>query len=421
MKKILSIVTLALTVITASAQANDIYTLSKGTNAHGSTTIKVGDAEGNHAVKGDSITIIITPEEGQVVAAVKGKLRMTWEVARTRGLAVSDMIAATKVKDKENTYYFIMPAANVEVSVVYIESIKVETKDSSEGDKDVDNVMVNIAPSDEEPIIENGVLVIPVTITSITVPAPTDPSATDNKDVTVYIAGEVLSSDGQTMLRVTNIAAGAFDTNGGSDTKISEVVLPETDVVINIEDGAMKSNGQLLDVISPMGLLADYALMGSMKENFEANKISAKVTAPNKYWTFSSGVDCVLPDGVTAHIAIWDAGIPRIVELTDSQLELKNGRRGVKANNGVLISSERGNAYEIVASPGNQASGSTPATKDANSYAGNCLVPTIKATNYTAGKFLVLKNNKFHTIASSKSKKVKPGKAVFSLEKAGVK
>ena len=99
--------------------------------------------------------------------------------------------------DKENTYYFIMPAANVEVSVVYIESIKVETKDSSEGDKDVDNVMVNIAPSDEEPIIENGVLVIPVTINSITVPAPTDPSATDNKDVTVYIAGEVLSSDGQ--------------------------------------------------------------------------------------------------------------------------------------------------------------------------------------------------------------------------------
>jgi hypothetical protein len=170
-----------------------------------------------------------------------------------------------------------------------------------------------------------------------------------------------------------------------------------------------------------MGLLADYALMGSMKENFEANKISAKVTAPNKYWTFSSGVDCVLPDGVTAHIAIWDAGIPRIVELTDSQLELKNGRRGVKANNGVLISSEKGNAYEIVASPGNQASGSTPATKDANSYAGNCLVPTIKATNYTAGKFLILKNNKFHTIASSKSKKVKPGKAVFSLEKAGVK
>jgi hypothetical protein len=160
--------------------------------------------------------------------------------------------------------------------------------------------------------------------------------------------------------------------------------------------------------------------MSSLKENFESNMIKATVKAPNKYWTFSSGVDCVLPETVTAHIAIWDNGTPRIVPLDESQLTLGNGRRGIKANNGVLIASEKGNPCEIVASPGNQASGTQPAKSDANSYEGNCLVPTIEATNYEAGKYLILKDNEFHTIKSNGSK-VKPCKAVFSLVKAGVK
>ena len=90
----------------------------------------------------------------------------------------------------------------------------------------------------------------------------------------------------------------------------------------------------------------------------------------NKYWSFSSGVDCVLPEGVTAYIAIWDAEqeTPRIAPLEEEQLKLKDGRRGIKANNGVLIAGEKDNTYEIVASPGNQKSGTKPATEDADSY-----------------------------------------------------
>ena len=145
-------------------------------------------------------------------------------------------------------------------------------------------------------------------------------------------------------------------------------------------------------------------------------KISATVTPANRYWTFSSGVDCVLPEGVTAYKVVWDAGTPRIIPLDESELTLKDGRRGIKANNGVLIAGQKGNAYEIVASPGNQTSGTKPATTDANSYEGNCLEPVIEARNYDAGKILILKNNDFHTIKSSASK-VKPCKAVLSLEK----
>ena len=197
------------------------------------------------------------------------------------------------------------------------------------------------------------------------------------------------------------------------------MILPETEEPLVIEEDALKPDGNLLDVVTPLQLLDDYSLDTNLKDNFEANKISAYVTPVNKYWSFSSGVDCVLPAGVTAYIATWDAEFktPRIVPLEEEQLKLKDGRRGIKANNGVLIAGEKDNTYEIVASPGNQKSGTKPATEDADSYEGNCLVPTIEAKNYEAGKYLILKNNMFHTIKSNASK-VKACKAVFSMEKA---
>lgn len=258
------------------------------------------------------------------------------------------------------------------------------------------------------------VTVIPIVLESINVPEQT---ATNVTEITVTVPSEIV--DGNVVYKVTEIKDDAFK-SADADTKVTKVILPETDEPLTIADGAMKPEGELLDIEAPLALLDDYALQESLKENFEAKKISATVTAPNKYWTFSSGVDCLLPEGVTAYIAVWENDAPRIIELEESQLLLKDGKRGIKANNGVLIASEKGNAYEIVANPGNQQSGATPATTDAKNYEGNCLVPTIVATNYEAGKYLILKDNTFHTIAANASK-VKACKAVFSLEKAGVK
>ena len=261
---------------------------------------------------------------------------------------------------------------------------------------------------------EVTVTVIPIVLESINVPEQT---ATNVTEITVTVPSEIV--DGNVIYKVTEIKADAFK-SADADTKVTKVILPETDEPLTIADGAMKPEGELLDIEAPLALLDDYALQESLKENFEAVKISAIVTAPNKYWTFSSGVDCILPEGVTAYIAVWENDAPRIIELEESQLLLKDGKRGIKANNGVLIASEKGNAYEIVANPGNQQSGATPATTDAKNYEGNCLVPTIVATNYEAGKYLILKDNTFHTIAANASK-VKACKAVFSMEKAGVK
>ena len=258
---------------------------------------------------------------------------------------------------------------------------------------------------------EETVTVIPIVLESINTPAGTDVT-----EITVTVPNEI--RDGNVVYKVTEIKEDAFKKKEGDNTMVTKVVLPETDEPLKVADNALKPDGQLLDVEAPLSLLDDYALQSALKENFEAKKISAYVTAPNRYWTFSSGVDCVLPEGVTAYIVVMEGNEIRIEPLEEEALKLADGQRGIKANNGVLISSAKDNTYEIVANPGNQESGTKPATTDAKSYAGNCLVPTIEATNYEAGKCMVLKDNVFHTIKANASK-VKPCKAVLSLEKAG--
>ena len=258
---------------------------------------------------------------------------------------------------------------------------------------------------------EETVTVIPIVLESINTPAGTDVT-----EITVTVPNEI--RDGNVVYKVTEIKEDAFKKKEGDNTMVTKVVLPETDEPLKVADNALKPDGQLLDVEAPLSLLDDYALQSALKENFEAKKISAYVTAPNRYWTFSSGVDCVLPEGVTAYIVVMEGNKIRIEPLEEEALKLADGQRGIKANNGVLISSAKDNTYEIVANPGNQESGTKPATTDAKSYAGNCLVPTIEATNYEAGKCMVLKDNVFHSIKANASK-VKPCKAVLSLEKAG--
>lgn len=260
---------------------------------------------------------------------------------------------------------------------------------------------------------EVTVTVIPIVLESINTPAGTDVT-----EITVTVPNEI--RDGNVIYKVTEIKEDAFKKKEGDNTVVTKVIMPDTEEPLTVAEGAMKPDGELLDIEAPLALLDDYALQSALKENFEAKKISAYVTAPNRYWTFSSGVDCVLPEGVTAYIVVMEGNEIRIVALEEDDLKLADGQRGIKANNGVLIASVKGNAYEIVANPGNQKSGTVPATTDAKSFEGNCLVPTIVATNYEAGKYLILKDNTFHTIAANASK-VKPCKAVLSLEKAGVK
>ena len=112
MKKILSILTLMLVVMTASA-----YEL-KSVSAHGTVTFKVGETEGAEAAnENDDVTVTITPDAGWVVNQVTGQ----WYAAITR--------SATDIELKKdftpsagsvaNTYTFTMARANAEITVTY--------------------------------------------------------------------------------------------------------------------------------------------------------------------------------------------------------------------------------------------------------------------------------------------------------------
>ena len=409
-KKIFTLLVMVMVVMTASADKG--FVLTKGANPHGTTTIKVGDAEADIAAEGTEVTVVVTPAKDYYVATVVGRLYTTWGGAKTRGTSIK------------------IPAANVEVSVSYVETIDVETKETetTEGEgegKEVSNVTVDIKPAaDADAYVDEqtGQMVVPVEVNSINVPVQTDASETDKKELTGEIPATKTSADGQTVFTIGKITAEALKTPEGSNTVVTKVILPETKEKLDVAEGAMKPNGTPIEVVTPIQLLAAYSLDNSFKENYEARKISAVVSAPNKYWTFSSGVDCLLPEGVTAYIAEWDAAsnTPRIVALEGDQLKLKDGKNGIKANNGVLMASEKGGSYVIVANPGSQASGSAVATTDANNYPGNCLTPVIVSKNYPADEILILKDNKFHTIKSNLSE-VRPCKAVFSLVKAGAK
>lgn len=282
--------------------------------------------------------------------------------------------------------------ATAEFSIVK-KQMDIDTDDTNTGEE-VNNVGMEVTVVDPE---QKTIVIDNITI----------PESASGEKLTIYIPEEVNG------FKVVCIAP---DVLANADN-VTDIYLPETDEPIDIGEGTVPS---LANIHSPLELLDDYALMAGLQPNYENLKISAIVTPENKFWTFSSGVDCVLPEGVSAYTVYVDENQdPRIVIIEEDNLKLADGRRGIKANNGVLIAcnnGEGGNAYEIVASPGNQKSGAKPATTDAKSYANNQLEPVIESKNYPAGEYLVLKNNKFHTIAANASK-VKACKAVLRIKK----
>lgn len=395
---------LALLTTTVSASA---YDLTVAKSEKGTVAFKVDGTAVTSADDGSNVTMTITPNGGYVVTSVTNELSASWEQAKAplrAGIGIITSVEMTKVDD--NNYTFTMPKANVEVSIEYAISLPVEADETKDPSKELDNVKVGMVQVGAETVV-SGQTVIPVAVESIEAPAQAKQT-----EVTVVLYAEKVI--GNTRFVVKEVKADAFKTPAGSKVVVTKVVMPETEEALTVEAGAMKPNGKPIEVETPLAMLDDYALMASLKENFEAKKISATAQAPNRYWTFSSGVDVQVPEGISVYRAFSDNGTLRILPIDEA-----NETKVIKANNGVLLACDNGvggNAYEIVANPGGQKSGTVPATTDAASYAGNAMVPVIQATNYAAGDFYILKNNVFHTIAGNASK-VPACKAVFSVAK----
>ena len=397
MKKIFSILALTLVALTASAKS-DVFNLKDA------TATVVNGTSTETAAEGQTVTVSIAPDGGYIVTSVSNLCTTSWGGARAASMDMLNSVEMTKVND--NTYTFTMPRADVDVTVVYDIQIPTEADETKDESKDVPGVKLDMEPAGAPETI-GGITIIPVAVTAIEVPQ----QATQT-EITVVV--NATTQVGSNIFAVKEIKADAFKTTAESKAIVTKVVLPETAQPIDIEAGAMKPNGKLLDVETPLYLLDDYSLMASLKENYEAIKITSKATAPERFWTFSSGVDVQVPEGVTVYRAFTDGGTIRILPIDEA-----NESKVIKANNGVLLSCNSmagGETYKFVANPSGPKSGTPVATTDANSYGNNNMEPVIESKNYASGQYLIVKNNEFHTIANNNSM-VPACKAVFNKNK----
>ena len=104
------------------------------------------------------------------------------------------------------------------------------------------------------------VTVIPIVLESINIP---EQVGGDITEITVTVPNEIV--DGNVVYKVTEIKADAFKSAEGSDTKVTKVILPDTEEPLTVAEGAMKPDGELLDIEAPLALLDDYALQESLK------------------------------------------------------------------------------------------------------------------------------------------------------------
>ena len=400
MKKIFSILALALAAITVSAK-DAAFDLTVGKSEKGKIAFLVGGSEKETAAEGTTVTMEITPQGGYVVKKVTNSLYTDWNSARAQAIDITTSVEMKKVTD--NVYTFTMPRANVEVNVTYDIEIPTPAEDKKDEQKEVTDVKMDMEPAGA-PQSVGEITIIPVSITGVEVPAAAPQE--------IVIKVDAQTKVGNNVFLVREIKDNAFKTND-QNVKVTKVILPDTEEALLVEDGAMKPDGKPIEVQTPLALLDDYALMQSLKDNFEGKLITATAKAPQRFWTFSSGVDVIVPAGVTVYRAFMQDGAIRTLPIDKA-----NNSGIILANNGVILScnSMTGGAdYTFVANPGNQQSGTTPATTDANSYEGNSMVPTIVAKTYEPDRYLILKDNEFHTMSANGQ--VPACKAVFDKEK----
>ncbi len=405
MKKIFSILALALAAMTASAKEAESYKLTVGESEKGKIAFLVEGSEVQAAAEGTAVTMEITPQGGYVVKEVTNSLYTDWNSARAQAIDITTSVEMKKVTD--NVYTFTMPRANVEVNVTYDIEIPTPAEDKKDEQKEVTDVKLDMQPTEgEQPKHDQatGITTIPVSITGVEVPqgAPQE----------IVIEVKAQTQVGNNVFEVREIKADAFKTNN-ANAKVTKVILPDTESALKVAEGAMKPDGKAIEVQTPLALLDDYALMQSLKDNFEGKLITATAKAPQRFWTFSSGVDVIVPAGVTVYRAFMQDGAIRTLPIDKA-----NNSGIILANNGIILScnSMTGGAdYTFVANPGNQQSGTKPATTDACSYEGNSMVPTIVGTNYPEERYLMMKDNEFHTMSAIGQ--VPACKAVFDKEK----
>lgn len=233
----------------------------------------------------------------------------------------------------------------------------------------------------------------------------------DMQSSTFGVTIPVTCTNGDNTYTVVGIADDAFK----GMKNLRDVWMPETEEPMTIGENALPPSTV---VHTPLSLLADYALMPSLEDNFISGNVKATVKTLSRYWTFSSGVDVIIPNGLkTFMVCERSNNSVSITEIAEEELMI-GGQRIVKSNNGVMFACVGNDSiYDFVASAKRMRSGTTVSLDDHKDYGKeNCLVPVIRAKHFESGYYYFLKNNEFHRIKTeSEEIKVPAGKAVLYL------
>ena len=405
--------------ITVGATAKET---AKVTFAEKSFTAKVGEDFAEPQVTLDPADLAVTySSSDEKVATVDAK---TGEVT-LKAAGKTTITASFAGDDKYNAAWDayeleVLPAdgesGEVETLVINVDANEADgNNDEVDGVKFVVKVDKQSQSRQEErtfvdPVtgetVTKTVTIVPITLESIIIPKQEGASETDKQEIVVTVPPYVVGPDG-TIYEITSIAADAFVSNEPTAV-VTTVVLPDTEKPLKLEEGAMNTgNGDAMKVLTPLQHLDDYALNNALAKSYQALKVSAIVTPPNRYWTFSCGVDVQVPEGVSVYTCqVNNDKEVEIKQIAEEKLTVE-GERIIMANNGVLVActdGTGGNAYEIVANPGRQKSGSKIVTTDAKSYGqDNQLEPVIEKKNYAASDYYVLVENEFHPILFNNS------------------
>ena len=285
----------------------------------------------------------------------------------------------------------------VKAEFTITEQVVAGNAEETETGDEVENVMMTVSVVDREN-------------QTLSIDRITEPSVALGENIILEIPAQI---NGWDVVGIDESAMSGME-------NVTDVYMPETEKPIFVSS---KSIPATATVHTPLALLDDYALMASLKENYEAAKVVTTVTPANKFWTLGIGCDVVVPEGIDVYAVKVKNSAEVATEIVPDELLMIGSERVIKANNGVLLLGEAGKTYNLVAYSGRLASGMPVASSDNKDYGrSNCLEPVVEKKHYESGRYFVLQNNEFHSIlAEGEEVKVPAGKAVLHLgnEQAG--
>ena len=285
----------------------------------------------------------------------------------------------------------------VKAEFTITEQIVAGNAEETETGDEVEDVMMTVSVVDREN-------------QTLSIDKITEPTTVCDEKISVVIPSKI---DGWAVVSINDDAMSGMD-------NVTDIYMPETEKPIFISGKAVPATAT---IHTPLALLDDYALMASLKENYEAAKVVTTVTPANKFWTLGIGCDVVVPDGIDVYAVKVKNSAEVATEIVPDELLMIGSERVIKANNGVLLLGEAGKTYNLVAYSGRLASGMPVASSDNKDYGrSNCLEPVVEKKHYESGHYFVLQNNEFHSIlVEGDEVKVPAGKAVLHIgnEQAG--